>query len=247
MIDEIINSDTPVIRRRLSARVVMDRTAARLGIKSMSDWYSISLKDAHIAGAGPFLKKNCGNSLVTALEQAYPDHSWQVFRFSTVPRGYWRSISHQKQAVDAAAEELGISTPSDWYSVCVRLKAHTPAIAAFRNLLEGHYKGSLFHLLSTLYPEHTWLESTFYDHPEKQRQIFDSAFKQLGLTSLEDWYKVAKKEACSVPGVQLVVNRWRGSLRRALIAVYPEHSFTRYARINWLASSEIKGTDRHPQ
>ena len=62
------------------------------------------------------------------------------------------------------------------------------------------YKGSPFHLISTIYPEVEWLPWKFTQSPkgfwadvENQKTFIQWASKQLNIRDLSDWYNVSPK------------------------------------------------------
>jgi len=50
-------------------------------------------------------------SLADALSKIYPDFSWEPSKFVSVaktPRGYWKKGAHLRDALEDAAQRLGI-------------------------------------------------------------------------------------------------------------------------------------------
>jgi hypothetical protein len=42
---------------------------------------------------------------------------WQYWKFSACPKMYWDSMANRRYCMDWVAEQLGIQTQEDWYSV----------------------------------------------------------------------------------------------------------------------------------
>src|SRR4051812_38832409 len=95
-----------------SSRKKFDRAALKLRVKTQNDWYRITVKK---------LRELCslqiGKNLHSALTTVYPEYSWQKFHFRPVPRGYWKDVAHQRELFDWIAEEFGLETQLDWYSI----------------------------------------------------------------------------------------------------------------------------------
>jgi hypothetical protein len=41
-----------------------------------------------------------GNSLSKALAAAYPEHKWEVWKFSQVPKGFWKDDNNARNFLD---------------------------------------------------------------------------------------------------------------------------------------------------
>ncbi len=62
------------------------------------------------------------------------------------------------------------------------------------------YENSLYNLLSEVFPEYDWLPWKFQYPPKdywrdvlNKRNFLEWAGKQLGVTKMEDWYKISGK------------------------------------------------------
>ncbi len=67
-------------------------------------------------GAYPLIKRYEG-SLIKALITVYPEHNWKEWRFTNVPRNYWKDINHQRKYLDWLGNELQIHKYENWYDV----------------------------------------------------------------------------------------------------------------------------------
>jgi hypothetical protein len=102
--------------------------------------------------------------------------------------------------------------------------------------MSNFYGDSLPQALADVYPEHQWQPWRFSvapsrywrslatsAEPEKLRAFVTELGQQLGVDSLEDWYRVSPsqvKESGGVIGLKSI-----GGLRKALKLAYPEHSW----------------------
>lgn len=138
-----------------------------------------------------------------------------------------------------AKNKLGIRELASWYDVTAS-QWQTDKIAG---LVSKHYGNSLVKMLTTLYPDHEWLEWRFATSPRRwwndaahQRKYFDWAFKQLNLRSMDDWYSVTTALLLEkAPGAAHLLNdASSNSLSDALKRAYPEH--------NWLDHQHIQSS-----
>src|SRR5256885_2308773 len=88
----------------------------QLGYQCMDDWYSVTADD---------IEKNGGRQLLSsfrgppsrALQSIYPEHNWMLWRFKTVPHGYWEQKENQTEFFDRLYVLLGYKCMDDWYNV----------------------------------------------------------------------------------------------------------------------------------
>jgi hypothetical protein len=109
--------------------------------------------------------------------------------------------------------------------------------------------------LSAVYPEHSWqkwlfsVNRGFWDSLDTQQQYFQWITQELGINTLDEWYEIEAHEirarggthrlffplyffCCQAPLVQAVVcagytllQKYKHSLPRALMATYPYHKW----------------------
>src|SRR3979490_2008551 len=70
-------------------KTFFDDLGVQLGYKSMEDWYNVKAKDIQNNGGGGLLTNYYRNSPSEALQSVYPEHNWMLWKFKTVPMGYW--------------------------------------------------------------------------------------------------------------------------------------------------------------
>jgi len=135
----------------------------------------------HFTGAG-LLRYHKG-SLLRALEDVYPDHNWEPWRFKTQsPRHVWSNLGIKLRCGDEKAvkvartymEELGrkhgITTLEDWYHVTGE-KIGSTASRHLKSL------GGLATVLEYVYPHHKWERARFYSHTAHMRTSAQFALK----------------------------------------------------------------------
>lgn len=55
--------------------------------------------------------------IAAAVLLAYPDHSWEVWKFTKIPSGWWDDINFQRFFLDKFAESRNMTSMDSWYSV----------------------------------------------------------------------------------------------------------------------------------
>lgn len=76
-----------------------EEMAKQMNLKSLDDWYSVSLEKALQLGAGTIINNYYNNSLITALQQLYPEHKWEPWKFSKLPKSlFWRTARKTRKS-----------------------------------------------------------------------------------------------------------------------------------------------------
>jgi hypothetical protein len=78
-------------------------------------------------------------SNIAALTIVYPGHSWDLWKFGVVPKGFWSDKENHKRFFNWLESVLNIRTKEDWYSVKFEDLKRTSGLG----LLKMHYKDSL--------------------------------------------------------------------------------------------------------
>lgn len=129
-------------------RHFFDNLAEILRLKSQDDWYGIGINDIIRHGGSSFISRNNESNLYSILEKIYPDKEWQVWRFRTVPTGYWDNFDNHRIFFDWLADQLNIDVPDKWYNISDKdIVDH-----GGETLLYDYYDGSLINTLMSIYP-----------------------------------------------------------------------------------------------
>ena len=64
------------------------------------------------------IKKDYG--IVQAVRLAVPEHEWEAWRFTKVPRQHWNSLENQRQLLESFAAAKGICSFKDWDKITTR-------------------------------------------------------------------------------------------------------------------------------
>jgi hypothetical protein len=114
-----------------------------------------------------------------------------------VSPGFWDSLDNQRAFFSWLETQLNIASPDDWY----RYDAAVVAGKGGRRLLSQYYAGSLPKALATVYPAVNWevwrfrrLPKRIWQDPSLVVAYFSWVYKQLGMSSLADWYQISTLE-----------------------------------------------------
>jgi hypothetical protein len=87
-----------------------------LGVKKLDDWYTIQVRDVILKGGSSLLTQYNG-SLQKLLISIYPSHSWKIWKFKSVPKGYWNDVKNQREFLNWLSEIIRIKKIEEWYSI----------------------------------------------------------------------------------------------------------------------------------
>jgi len=219
------------------------------GIKEDSD-----LRKNHFlknGGAGVLQKFNGSPQLLVKASEAFEIRGIEVMHEGNrkgeneyARKGYWTSMDNQKRFMEDLAVHLGfmkhkssdiggVSYLEQWYSV------PGGAVTQFggSGLLRKH-GGSMFTLLSAVYPEVDWLPWKFKIlpvHSWKDTNILHKAVKflekELKIKAPDDWYRVTVAQITEHGLARFF--EMNGGLKGVLGKVYPE--------VSWKSEFLIKG------
>lgn len=160
----------------------------KLGIKTMSEWYTISKTDITTNGGNGLMTHYFRHSPVAAIMDAFPEHKWQPWKFQRVPSGFWAELQNRKIFCAHLAEVKGFTSIDDWYNVDIDdFNQHGGGSIAVA------YNGRVADIVIETFPEHEWKPWLFhraisFKRLEDHRAFMDWLSKSLGIASLADWY-----------------------------------------------------------
>ncbi len=200
--------------------------ATQLNILSTDQWYEVDKMDVIDRGGESILNNYSDGSLIRALHSIYPTFSWEDWKFSSSisynenngnssnnnrsdysnpttigynPSNYptkeseqiWENKRVQVQFMNTIGKQLGIRQLDDWYTTN---RSQIEQLGGSKLLrVVG---GSLFKLLSTVYPDHDWKEWRFkqvskgYWNDTNTKEYLDWLSQKLKISSLDDWYNI---------------------------------------------------------
>ncbi len=145
--------------------------------------HQIQTKDVIQNGGSPILDHFYQGSLVKALQSVYPEHNWQVWKFShskqpknnnnnnaskpkkngNIPSPFsspspWEELANVKTFLDDVSTQLNLKSKEDWYNV--QPSDITSNKGGGSSLLQ-YFGGSLCSALQAAYPNVQWQPERF--------------------------------------------------------------------------------------
>lgn len=145
--------------------------ANHLGLQNMDDWYNLSDKDIiHFSGQGSLNYI----SLSVDLPIVYPKHNWMIWKFKSIPKGFWKRIingeNERKEMLNWLGEQLSVKSLEDWYRVSLK------EIQQWANIETSEL---LSQLLQLTFPQHKWDLSKFGKSNKSSQRAVVLAVQQL--------------------------------------------------------------------
>jgi hypothetical protein len=138
-----------------------------------------------------------------ALMTVYPEHKWLEWKFLGVPKRFWSDPENQKRFLEQFKLEKSINTPEDWYQIC-REDIHNAGGGSF---LSSKFGDSIYKLVASLYPNHTFLEWKFDRSPRSfwvskanRKKFMDWVKQQLNISTPSMWYTVTSHQIAELGG-----------------------------------------------
>jgi len=97
-------------------RRYMTWLGARLGLKSIADWYSVTNDDFQPNYGLQFLKLY-KRSPVATVRDYFPRGTWYEWMFARVPAGFWDNPANRKRYLRWLGKKLKFKGPKDWARV----------------------------------------------------------------------------------------------------------------------------------
>ncbi len=150
--------------------------ASKYQISHHESWYNVT-PSGFVQYGGYYLLRKYNGSLSQLLTTVYPEYrsyvdndlhsvlyysnfryKWDLLKF-TSSSASWNTFSHQRTFMDNLAESLSITDQEGWY----QLSASTLESNGGTQLLDT-FGGSLYKLLSTVYPEYQIRAGSSHPH-----------------------------------------------------------------------------------
>jgi len=210
----------------------MDEVAHKLGVNDLEGWYSIGSKRLIAEGAESLLQ--CyGGSLSKLLAAVYPEHPWDLSKFSVKPQRYWSSIVNQRKFMDELGKKIGVNSEAElekWYDRSPNLLLENGGGG-----LSKVYKHNLPKLLAAVYPHYNW---QLWKFPRSRGRVLEdeaeldklltSLEEALGIRNPEEWYRVTTEQLKNLK-VPFFYYKANGSSPNGLVALLSK----RYPKIEW--------------
>jgi len=220
----IIFKHEGLIHSEKSHKIFLDHLGKKLGFHKPEDWYVLQHKDID-QNNGRFLLK-IYKSIPQLIQANYPNHQWLPWKFSRVYQGFWDNKKNQRNYLDWLGIQLGFTDLNDWYRIF-----HQDIVDYGGIGILTKYDGSPSKMLQSVYPEHNWniykFDKVPYGHwesMENQKKFMDWLGVELGVTEMQDWYKITQKEM-EDKGASGLLSQYRDSPSRLLKVVYSDHNW----------------------
>jgi len=102
--------------QRKNRRRYMLWLGAALGFQTRDDWYAVTTDDFNANYGCQFLKRY-GGSPVAALQDVFPRHTWDEWKFARVPAGFWDELKNCRRYLRWLGRQLKVKRLSDWKKV----------------------------------------------------------------------------------------------------------------------------------
>jgi hypothetical protein len=224
----------------LSRRRYFDWAASKLAINQPHDWTTVTCKDVHQLLHGKEMMDYYGDSILEALQDVYPDHVWQPWKFGGCPQHYWDDPENQVDYLLWLAQELNLAAPEHWYNVQ-------------SNLVRQRFGGSLlnrfshvvvFAMLNAVFPEYVWHPWLFAFKPTgywesvvNHREFLNWIAVQNEIEHWEQWYNLKSLEIAKMGG-KGIVDRY-DTMYDMMEAAYPEYPWVPWRFAESLGNSPL--------
>lgn len=131
-------------------RKFLEDIASDLGVKTWTDWYSVTREEIVNRGAWGLLSNYYSGSLSKAVTTLFPQHPWEPWRFSQKPKGSWKDKDNVLSFLENAKLELQIKDHEDWLAIPYSQLTNM----GFKTLLQQY--GGLIPLLKKFYTDYDW-------------------------------------------------------------------------------------------
>jgi hypothetical protein len=186
-----------------SHRNFMEWLGRQLGFQKMEDWYSVTYYSICSFGGKGLLSKY-GNSPSKLLISVFPDHNWVLFKFQSVPMGFWMKENNCRGYLDWLGEQLGFQSREDWYNISTKDICDRGG-----HRLLAKYGNSPAKMVQSVYADDIWFpwkfsNSKMYQLDQQQRlNLIDWLQSKLQVISSDHWHRLSLSQIGSVVSLQI--------------------------------------------
>ena len=226
-------------------RDFMENLFIKFELKTMNDWLQIEISKI-IQNGGVNLIKEYKKDMKLLFSSLYPNFPWdfssynlnkQKIKFKSINVGIknqknqnlkLKLIEKHRKKMDEIFQKLELKSHDDWFNI--------PRKKIIKNggkrLLYRYYKGDLFLLLTTIYPDYSFTLPIIKIQSNeelliKQREIMDQLFIKLNLNSIEDWLNIPRGKIIKNGGRNLL-NYYKGDFSLLLQSIYPYYPINNF-------------------
>ena len=210
----------------VSQKLYMLILRVKLTFYTMESWFQIKQDDFHNNYGGGLLAGKHNDSPSKILKYVYPNYEWYFWKFTQAPhKNAWDSHENQLQYMNWLGDTLRYRKKEDWYQITNRIFADNYG----STLVTNYYNSSPILLLKSIYPEYKWLFWKFtsapnnsWDSKENQLEYLTCLGKELGYTSMKDWYQITQNDFQNNYGANLLL-KYDGSPYKLLKSLLENH------------------------
>ena len=152
-----------------------------------------------------------------------------------VPNGHWKNKDNHKIYCEYLFKKLGYTTMDDWYKISSKDIQNNYG----NGLLACYYNNSPIKLVTSIYPNYNWVIWKFIMVPlgywkydiKHRKEYMDWLGKELGYTTMDDWYKISKKDIYNNYGRGLTCY-YNNSHIKLVTSIYPNYEWDKSKFIN---------------
>ena len=228
-------------------RDFMENLFIKFELKTMNDWTQIEISKI-IQNGGVNLIKEYKKDMKLLFSSLYPNFPWdfssnilniQKINFESIKfKSIKEEIKIQKnqnlsvivkekhrKRMDEIFQKLELKSHDDWFNINITKNGG-------KKLLYRYYKGDLFLLLTTIYPDYSFTLPIIKIQSNeeliiKQREIMDQLFIKLNLNSIEDWLNIPRGKIIKNGGRNLL-NYYKGDFSLLLQSIYPYYPINNF-------------------
>lgn len=196
----------------------------RWKFSSLDDWYP--RKAVEVLRLSPTILGRYEGSLFRALSDLYPEHKFKFWKFNDSPLRLWRLRKNQREFF----EDLLSSRASTSFEALYDLSRNDVADHGGQGLLEV-FGNSVSAAIMAAYPEHKWqifrfeiVPKNFWNSEKNVTDYLSWLRAKLGLSSMDDWYKVTRRDFVQNRGGKLL-SMSKDSVSVLLKKHYPGHAW----------------------
>jgi len=193
-------------------------------------WYSVKFSDLSSLPGAAEIKYHYKGDIARGLVDVFPDISFDLSRFSKMPRDGFEKRKYRKKALEQFASSLNYhpQSPADWYNL---YKSNQFKDNKEITKVLAYYDGSLAKALVDLFPHLSLDKSKLMRVPKnywqsktnKRKVLVDFAKEnKFDPRQADNWYSVQPDQIKDVSGI---LSQYNGSFSTALVDLFPEINF----------------------
>jgi hypothetical protein len=189
---------------------------------TFDDWYDITRKSIFEQGGGGLLR--IYSSPGSALMSAFPEFSWEPWKFQTSVKEHWSIEENRRSYLDYIAEKLQLKGVDDWYEVS---PSDFDKLGGY-SLVDNRYHGNHSKAIMSIYPDVAWQPWRFVSmarklDPSRLGDYISWLEDKMGSNAMQ-WQGITRQFAEDMVG-KTFISKFGGSMVKILEKFYPHYSW----------------------